>query len=393
MHMMTRREFLVKSGAVITAAAVAGVLGGAGKVMAGTRDPSGRSSGGKRPDPEKFTQPVMKAIALGINAPNSHNTQAWKFGILDDYEMRLYVDEKRLLPATDPPARQIHISAGCFLETMAQGATLFGCDAEVALFPEGYSSGADFGVRPVAKVTLKQTGRAPGPLAEFISRRQTSRGVYTGDMITDSEFQSFKTLSGDQYGELFFYNRDLGGFLDIFYEAFAIESRTYATNEETRRWFRFSEEQRKEKRDGLSVPQAGLGGLAKVFAEASLKHGDEKTWHGEKSVEGSLKNFKKGLESAKGIVTWKTKANGFEDWVRSGMDYAKFRLALTKMGFYAHPYNQVIQEYPEMNELRARFDSMMRVREPEKIQMIVRIGRGKTPYYSYRRNVDDFLIA
>jgi hypothetical protein len=388
--MMTRREFLVKSGTVITAAAFAGALGGAGRVLAGTRGPSGRSDGGKRPDPDAFGQPVMKAIALGINAPNSHNTQAWKFGILDDFEMHLYVDEKRLLPATDPPARQIHMSAGCFLETMAQGATLFGYEAGVQLFPEGYSSAMDFGIEPVAKVSLKKTGRAPGPLAQYIPRRQTSRLAYTGGMLTDAEFQSLKTLAGDQHGDLLFYNRDLDGFLDVFYESFAVESRTYATNEETRRWFRFSEEERREKRDGLSVPQGGMSGLVKVFAEASLKDGDEKTWHGEKSIEGSLKNFKKGLESSKGVVIWKTKTNTYEDWVRSGIDYAKFGLALTKMGLHAHPCNQVIQEYPEMKALRERFDSMMRVREPEKIQMIVRIGRSKTPYYSYRRNVEDF---
>jgi hypothetical protein len=335
----------------------------------------------------------MKAIAMGINAPNSHNVQSWKVLILDDFQMNLYVDEKRLLPATDPPARQIHMSAGCFLETMTQGATLIGCEAEVALFPEGYSSAADFGRKPVAKVSLKQTGKVPSPLADYITRRQTSRETYTGHMVTDSELQGLKDLSGNQHSELFFYNDDLSGFFDVFYEAFAIESRTYATNEETRGWFRFSEAERREKRDGLSVPQGGMSGLVKVFAEASLKDGDEKTWHSEKSIEGSLKNFKKGLESSKGLVIWKTKTNGFEDWVRAGMDYARFGLAMTKMGFYAHPYNQVIQEYPEMNELRERFDSMMGVSEPEKIQMIVRIGRSKTPYYSYRRNVDDFMIA
>jgi hypothetical protein len=340
-----------------------------------------------------FTQPVMKAIALGINAPNSHNTQAWKFRILDDFEMHLYVDEKRLLPATDPPARQIHMSAGCFLETMAQGATLFGYEAGVQLFPEGYASAMDFGGKPVAKVALKQTGRAPGPLAQYILRRQTSRLAYTGGMLTEAEFQSLKTLTGDQHGELLFYNRDLDGLLDVFYESFAIESRTYATNEETRAWFRFSEKERGEKRDGLSVPQGGMSGLVKIFAEASLKDGDEKTWHGEKSIEGSLKNFKKGLESSKGILIWKTKTNTFEDWVRSGMDYAKFSLAMTKMGFYAHPCNQVIQEYPEMKALRERFDSMMRMSEPEKIQMIVRVGRSKVPYYSYRRKLNDFLVT
>ena len=276
---------------------------------------------------------------------------------------------------------------------MVQGATLIGYDAVVTLFPEGYSSGIDFGNKPAAKVSLRRTQNSPSPLAGYITKRQTSRDTFIGDVISDSEFQILKSISGNQHGELVFFNRDPNVFFDIFYEAFAIESRTYATNEESRKLFRFSEAERKEKRDGISIPQMGKSGLEKFFAETSLKDGDEKTWHSEKMIEFLLKSFKKGLESSKGIVIWKTKTNTFEDWVRSGMDYAKVSLAMTKMGFFAHPYNQVIQEYPEMKALRDRFNSMMGIVEPEKIQMIVRIGRSKVPYYSYRRKLNDFIIT
>jgi hypothetical protein len=229
------------------------------------------------------------------------------------------------------------MSAGCFLETMAQGATLFGYEAVVDLFPEGYSSGLDFGNKPVVKVALKKTDSQSSPLARYITRRQTSRVAYTVDMLTNSEFLGLETLSGNRHGQLIFFNKDPGGFFYVLCKAFEIESRTYATNEKTRQWFRFSEAERREKRDGLSVPQGGMSGLIKVFAEASLKGGDEKTWHGEKSVEGSLKNFKKGLEDAKGIVIWKTKTNGFGDWVQSGIDYAKFSLSAAKRCYTRTP--------------------------------------------------------
>ena len=390
---MTRREFLIKSGAVISAVAFASVFGRTGKALADVQKSSDKSDTAKRPDPDLFEQPVVKAVALGINAPSPHNTQSWKFKILNDLEMYLYIDEKNLLPATDPPARQIHIGAGCFLETMVQGATLIGYDAVVTLFPEGYSSSVDFGTKSVAKVSLRRTENTPSPLAGYISKRQTSRDAYVGDVVSDSEFRNLKNISGNQHCELVFFNRDLNVFFDVFYEAFAIESRTYATNEESRKMFRFSETERKEKRDGLSIPQMGKSGLEKFFAETALKDGDEKTWHSEKMIDLSLKSFKKGLESSKGIVIWKTKTNTFEDWVRSGMDYAKVSLAMTKMGFFAHPYNQVIQEYPEMKLQRDRFNSMMGIVEPEKIQMIIRIGRSKVPYYSYRRKLNDFLVT
>ena len=390
---MTRREFLIKSGTVITAVAFASVFGRTGKALADVQKSSDKSDTKKRPNPDLFEQPVVKAVALGINAPSPHNIQSWKFRILNDFEMYLCADEKNLLPATDPPARQIHIGAGCLLETMIQGATLIGYEAGVTLFPEGYSSSVDFGNKPVAKVSLRRTENTLSPLAGFITKRQTSRDTYFGDMLSDSEFQILKNISGNQHGELVFFIRDLNTFFDIFYNAFAIESRTYATNEETRKLFRFSEAERKEKRDGVSIPQMGKSGLGKFFAETSLKDGDEKTWHSEKMIELSLKSFKKGLESSKGILIWKTKTNTFEDWVRTGMDYVKVSLAMTKMGFFAHPYNQVIQEYSEMKVLRDRFNSMMEINETEKIQMIIRIGRSKMPYYSYCRQLNDFLIT
>ena len=50
-----------------------------------------------------------------------------------------------------------------------------------------------------------------------------------------------------------------------------------------------------------------------------------------------------------------------------------------------HPYSQVLQEYPEMTELQRQFNDLMGVAGEEKIQMAVRIGKGPTPYYTYRR--------
>jgi hypothetical protein len=50
----------------------------------------------------------MRAIAWGIQAPNPHNTQAWKFRLVSDTEALLYLDERRLLPLlTDAEADEI----------------------------------------------------------------------------------------------------------------------------------------------------------------------------------------------------------------------------------------------------------------------------------------------
>src|SRR5262245_5346585 len=210
----------------------------------------------------------MQAVACGIQAPNPHNTPAWKLRLTSDVEALLYIDERRLLPATDPPARQIHIGAGCFVETLAVGMRARDYETDVEYLPEGPYGLDEVGHKPVARITLRPAwsttpGGEPGSagLADAIGRRQTNRRAYGGPFLTEGEAEEIRaglapttagttvevvTLTGP--GEM----RPL---LDIFQRAMEIEMTTRHLYEETRIWFRFDERQRQTRRDGLSLPQ------------------------------------------------------------------------------------------------------------------------------------------
>src|SRR5262245_3624691 len=79
--------------------------------------------------------PILQAITYGARAPNPHNTQAWKIEPLSNLENVLYLDEHRLLPVTDPSTREIHIGAGCFLESLATGMSGQGYVTNIELLP------------------------------------------------------------------------------------------------------------------------------------------------------------------------------------------------------------------------------------------------------------------
>jgi hypothetical protein len=68
-------------------------------------------------------------------------------------------------------------------------------------------------------------------------------------------------------------------------------------------------------------------------------------------------------------------------------------LAAEKLGLEMHPCSQVLQEYPEMTEQQRQFNELMGVTGEEKIQMAVRIGKGPTPYYTYRRYEESLVAA
>ncbi len=389
---MERRDFILKSGTVLTAAAFFGMFGNSNNLFGATTNSIDKQDNKKRPDPNAFSQPILKAIAVGINAPSPHNTQSWKFKVINDTTMYLYVNENILLTATDPPCRQIHMGAGCFIETLVIGATTFGYKSNVTYFPEGYESQKAFGVKPVAKIELLKAIESADSLSSYINTRQTNRREYNGDLISKQEFETLKEIAGNLHSKLIFINENFKPYFEIFNKGFEIESRTFRTNEETRNLFRFSEKQRAEKGDGISIPQMGYHGIMKYLAERSLDNGNKEKWHSDKSINLSMKNVAKGIESSKGIVIWVTEANTFEDWIKSGRDYVRFSLALTQQNLYAHPYNQAIQEYDEMKAIRDDLDKLLNIKGNQKIQMVVRIGRSSEPYLSYRRPLDTYII-
>lgn len=340
----------------------------------------------KRADNSEYGIPVMKAIAYGLTAPSPHNTQSWFIDTLSATEMLLYV--KHTLPATDPPARQNHMGAGCFIECLAINMTREGFESEVLYFPEGeYELGpGELAKKPVARISLvHEASLDPDSLYEYIYQRGANRKPYKGKMVTDAEFEQLRGLMGPTHSEKIFINEKdaMEPYLDIFSRAMEIETRTKETNEETRKMFRFSESERVEEKDGISIPQMGYGGMIKKIAENSLNGGDSLTWHSEKNIKATMKGIDKGIYSSKGIIMFKTATNGMMEWALAGRDYVRYNIAIAKLGLVTHPYNQVIQEYPEMESLRNEFSELTGIAGAEKIQMIVRIGSAKKTYKSW----------
>jgi hypothetical protein len=56
---------------------------------------------------------------------------------------------------TDPPARQIHIGAGCCIETLAVGMSRHGYDTAVEYLPQGSHGLEQIGRKPVARIMLR----------------------------------------------------------------------------------------------------------------------------------------------------------------------------------------------------------------------------------------------
>ena len=234
--------------------------------MAGTDTDRNSERLNKRPRVEQLATQIDKAIAFGSNAPNPHNTQAWKLRNTSDLQTVLYVDEARVLPATDPLTRQIHVGCGCFIETLSVGATSMGFGTTVESFPEGMYGLDEVGKKPVARITrTPAAGTEPDPLSDYIYARQAdeSPAVQADIPVSDHQFAQITQSVRESDVQVIGINdrAQMQPLLKIFDRGQVIESAgPRRLHEETRGWFRFNERERAEKRDGLSC-SAGSASL------------------------------------------------------------------------------------------------------------------------------------
>jgi hypothetical protein len=264
-------------------------------------------------------------------------------------------------------------------------------------FPEGTYGLDEVGKKPVARITLTPgAAHQPDELSDYIYARQTNRRPSNGGApVSEQQFADIARCVRESDVEVIGINdrARMEPLLAIFDRAMTIECETPHLYEETRVWFRFNERDRAEKRDGLSAPAGGVVGIRGRLVEWYLKRGDLRRWNSKQFVNASLKSFRKGLATAEGLLVLKTATNTQEDWIKAGRAYARASLAAEKLGLEMHPCSQVLQEYPEMTEQQRQFNELMGVTGEEKIQMAVRIGKGPTPYYTYRRYEESLVAA
>ena len=170
---MQRRLFIRLAGGGVVAAATATTLAGCSSAMPPEAIAAWQAPGEGQSDARRWI------LSHAILAPHSHNLQSWLVDLSVPDEITLFIDQKRLLPETDPFSRQMMMSQGTFLELLDLAAKQKGLRAEIALFPQGVFSPTKVDARPTARIRLVADASVkPDPLFAQILRRRTNREAY-----------------------------------------------------------------------------------------------------------------------------------------------------------------------------------------------------------------------
>lgn len=338
----------------------------------------------------------LKLLAYAILAPNPHNKQPWLVKFISNGNLALYVDQTRLLPETDPIARQIHIGQGCFLENLSIAASHYGYQVNIEYFPEGEYSNREISYKPVAYIKLiKDSTVQEDPLYKQLLIRQSNKREYDNSLLTKEQKLQLNNLplAFNNHLTIADNDQDKHYLQQLLTEAMRIEGESKKRDLETIKMFRFNDQEVQQYRDGFGLAHAGVSGIKKLFVETFLLD--------RASTEKDSTNFSKqsvditrsAAQSTSTFALLVSNGNTRLDQVKAGRDYCRLNLTTTSMGLAQHPMSQVLQEYDDMSALQSEFRHYFSIDEKHTVQMLIRLGKAEKTLHTPRRLVTDLLTS
>lgn len=361
-------------------------LGASLGACAGGSDYAGawRSPGAGEQDPRRF------ALAHAILAPNPHNMQPWLVELQGTDSLVFSPDLTRLLPVTDPPNRQITIGCGAFLELFDMAAREQGYRSEITLWPQGEPQ-PNLDARPIAQVRLvKDASVARDPLFAHITARRTNREPFdAGRIPTEAAVQPIAAAAAPLTARYALDTSTVSAIRDLSWRGWTREFATPAANLESVKVMRIGNREIAEHRDGLMLNGPMIEALhaAGVITPKTLMDPNSQA-----SKQGAAM-WKKLADTATGFVWLAGADNSRATQIAAGRAYARMNLTATAGGLGMHPWSMALQEYPEMADLYREAQGLLGGATAAPVQMVARIGYGRTVGPTPRRGVAAILKA
>jgi hypothetical protein len=135
---------------------------------------------------------ALLLIGAAVRAPSLHNSQPWQFRYRADGGVELWADHRRALPATDPAGRELVISCGAALATLALGVRWLGNRPRIHRQPDP--------TRPALLARVELAEASPPSMVELdmfaaVLERHTHRGPFADVPIEPALMGSLRRLA------------------------------------------------------------------------------------------------------------------------------------------------------------------------------------------------------
>jgi nitroreductase len=309
------------------------------------------------PDPT-----LRELVRYATLAPNSHNTQPWRF-VIGDSVIAIRPDLSRATPAVDPDNHHLFVSLGCAAETLRIAAQATGRPGEVQIEESG----------GVSYVFSNGTPR-PDPLFQAIPRRQSTRAEFDGRLVPASDLQTLARAAAIPGVDLILVTDRprMGRIRDLVIAGNDAQMANDAFIRELKHWLRFNPKAAMAAGDGLFAAASNNPVLPDAIGLRAFDY----------VLTANAENLKyrRQIDSSAGIAVFIGGGENKAHWVSVGRACQRFALAATSLGLRCAFVNQPV----EVAQLRPDLAGVVGAsgRRPD---LVMRFGYGPELPFSPRR--------
>lgn len=337
---MSRRSFLLSTGASAAALATGGVVWYVQKGQSIYRQTEGPYSAWQEWTESKGGG-VAGLLRSAVLAASPHNTQPWRFRVGESF-IELFLDVRRRVAGLDPYLREAHLGMGCALENLVLAARAAGFSERVIVTEGSLLPAASEPLRMMARVELMPGPRRESELYAAIPHRRTNRGLYDSTRKLEGKFvdelgnleepetRMFLFAEGIQREEL------IGISVAANRELYA-DTEVEAGNQE---WIRWDAKAVEEQADGIAIDNFGLPPAMAAIAKAAP------AWVVQRAATPARRSemYEPQMRSASliGVIAVRDRMSVRQS-IAAGRLWQRAHLLATARGVAARPCNEAIE--------------------------------------------------
>lgn len=336
------------------------------------------------------TDPRLRALSWALLAPNPHNLQGWIADVREPGMIHLSVDMRRLLPASDPPNRQVLIGCGAFLELLCQAAAQIGQRADVTLLPDGDYAASGVDARPFASVRLTADQNAQAdPLFAAAPLRRTNRAPYS-ERVPDARVLAQLASAAQRPGITLHGTNEadkVQRLRELAIAGYRVEFTNAATWAENADLWRVGASAVAADPSGIAV----TGTVPWLARQLGLLDPETRRKSDGVAARSAISRSVDGAANTHAWIWLASADNTRRTQIEAGRAYMRTDLVATQLGLALHPNSQVLQEFDAMATLYEQFHVEVGVAQPARVQMFVRLGYAERPDPAPRRHLAELI--
>lgn len=298
-------------------------------------------------------------LYLASLAPSGHNTQPWTVRLLTDQHWIIGTDATRWLSVVDPENRETIISIGAFLENLVVTARGKGYDVEIQIIARNAKE------KEIVDVKLHKVDCTDTFDSKNIELRRTIRNYFLMSELTKEDIGFLIGADRDRF--LYFPRQSKeGNFLaEGTLSANRLQTYQNSAQEELSKWIRWSNQDSKQYRNGLTPESMEIEGIARWYV---------KNFYTRQSVlentfrVATIKKIQEQVSSGSGWLLITSKDSSIPELIEVGRKLQRLWLLARDRKIAIHPMNQMMEEAP----LRKELSSTLGITEDP--QFLLRVG-------------------